>query len=472
MDDSNPFKRQAEEQRRKRQAEKDAKAVEAAAKAKAKAAAKKKAAQAVEDSWYADGAEDDDTPPHGGGANSDSDDDMGFRMCTSGDQLQGDIPRTGARQSNPGKFKVVNLINFSECDVPEEDAGPPLSLTVQEASSSSSSLFPPMPAAAGSAAYPPQPTPAGPFHNEPNLGIGRQSLSLALPNSLGGMVPGFGGRGSLGGGAAAAVQPPSHNEGALLAEIEHLRQMLADAAEEKAIQVEIVRDEVADKQRALDALQRRQAEEAEALNRATQQLLALQTERDADRDALKVTRAEAEELRAEHDCLRAAANTAASLELAEQKRREEVSVGDAAELGLLRAEVVHLRQAASRQAPQPSVPPSLLADLRAALAGAQAVLEPSLPAPPATPASDGPLEEQLRSLLDASKAVRASAERLSSEKRQAPDGLSNHEAARALREVRQNTERQLAWIAKRIRLSAEAEREASQAARGSVFAVA
>lgn len=473
MDDSNPFKKRMEEERKKKQALAEAKAIEAQAKAKAKAAAKKKATQAVEDAWYGDGASDEETPPKGGGAaNSDSDDDMGFQMFTSG-QLPGAGSSRPSGTASMGLNKVVNLIDFSEVDVPVEVAPAP--------ASSSSSQFPPMPAAAGSAAYPPQPTP---FANEPSQGMGRQSLSLALPGNMGSMMPGFGASRSMGGGAVSAAQhPPPPNDGALLAEIEHLRQMLADAGEEKAIQLLIVQDEVTDKQRALDALQRRQAEEAESLNRATQQLIALETEREAEREAFKASRAEAEQLRAELECMQAAASTAASLELQAQKRREDVSVEDASELGRsraeaeeLRAEVARLRQAGadlreadlSRAPPEAPMPLALLAELRGALAAAQAALEPSA----VPPASDGPLDVQLRSLRDAAAAVQRGVERLSAEKRQAPDGLSNREAAQALREVRQNTERQLAWIAKRIRLSAESERRAPQPTRGSVFTVA
>lgn len=255
---------------------------------------------------------------------------------------------------------------------------------------------------------------------------------------------------------AAPLPPPSASEEDLLLEIEHLRQMLADAREEKNIQVEIVRDEVAEKQRVLEVIQRQRLQESEALSRAREQICALEAleaGRVAEREALRAARAESERLRAELGRLQAASAApslmSASLEKAEQIAGHGSSPAERAELEQLRAEVARLQQAEGKA-------DDLLAEIRATLARARAELGGgSRAAASPTASADDSLQARLLSLRDVAVAVRADAERIrgGAARRQRITSRDNLEAAQALREVRQNSERQLAWMMKRLRLA-------------------
>lgn len=79
--------------------------------------------------------------------------------------------------------------------------------------------------------------------------------------------------------------PMQSKDDVLLEEIHYLRQMLADANEEKGIQVAIVRDEVSEKQRLIDELTRRHADAEASLRTAWQELEQLRAERAEWRDA-------------------------------------------------------------------------------------------------------------------------------------------------------------------------------------------
>mmetsp|Transcript_54467 Transcript_54467/g.94724 ORF Transcript_54467/g.94724 Transcript_54467/m.94724 type:complete len:541 (+) Transcript_54467:122-1744(+) len=237
--------------------DKSAKEAEAKAKAKAKATAKKKAQQAVEDEWLFDGGastEDQKTI-----ALDDSDDDMGFRMYLGSEVGSAPVDSRQARPSETAKtLKVVNLIDFGECDVPEEI----------EASSSSTSfnmISPPAPAVAP----PPvsMPTPAAPSSSE------TASAAVVKPPP----PPGRSGRSASPGahlksGLGAGMR--DHEE-ALLAEIEHLRQQLDDAAQERQIQVEMIKDDVLEKQKQVEELSQKNSDMEAALKSAKQEALEL-----------------------------------------------------------------------------------------------------------------------------------------------------------------------------------------------------
>eukprot|EP00931_Biecheleriopsis_adriatica_P086988 TRINITY_DN61516_c0_g1_i1.p1 TRINITY_DN61516_c0_g1~~TRINITY_DN61516_c0_g1_i1.p1 ORF type:complete len:464 (-),score=94.41 TRINITY_DN61516_c0_g1_i1:174-1544(-) len=203
-------------------------AVEArtAARAKFKAQAgtkKRRAHRAVEDGWFFDREQDSDGIS---GDECDSDGE-GFRMFVGQDLELAPIDHKSASSSGSKPLKIVNLIDFLECNPP---AALPTSTSTGAASGSSSSV-----ASAASS----------------SSSLATSSSTLASSQTQTNSV------------AAGYSMPMRSKDDVLLEEIQFLRQMLKDTNEEKRIQVAIVRDEVADKQRTIDEL-RQQVAVAEA----------------------------------------------------------------------------------------------------------------------------------------------------------------------------------------------------------------
>jgi len=203
---------------RQKELEQKQKEDEAKAKARQERKDKKKQARAVEDDWLFDNNEDDlcvDSDDEDGGF-------MGLQMMVPG--------RQPSAQPKNLTLKVTNLIDWSECDVPEVMANH---------------------------TEPPLATPAPPAQTSATSSTSSPKVAQRSPVSC---------------------APPPEDD--LLAVIEDLKQMLHDAKEEKTIQVAIVRDEVAEKQQLVEQLmlQRQEAEAALAETRA--QLEMVTKERD------------------------------------------------------------------------------------------------------------------------------------------------------------------------------------------------
>jgi len=533
--------------------DKSAKEAEAKAKAKAKATAKKKAQQAVEDEWLFDGGastEDQKTI-----ALDDSDDDMGFRMYLGSEVGSAPVDSRQARPSETAKtLKVVNLIDFGECDVPEEI----------EASSSSTSfnmISPPAPAVAP----PPvsMPTPAAPSSSE------TASAAVVKPPP----PPGRSGRSASPGahlksGLGAGMR--DHEE-ALLAEIEHLRQQLDDAAQERQIQVEMIKDDVLEKQKQVEELSQKNSDMEAALKSAKQEALELKqgltaaqeeaVNRETEIQTLRIQAAElkeklevaeaqaasqpqaaqaaqdaqaaqqrAAEAQAELQRLRGEVQAAATASAVEQEAHSQALQRLSQERDALTSEVQSLRQLQEESkanngvtAKEQSVSEEVTALLSEAchickctlrlLADDSQSREASMANDIAVPAD---LERSLRMLRDTASALQTAAERADADRRLLSQQLANarqtptpldapkpavgtpleavanpspegaalapgfapppkdnathpvsaeaqaaanavsREAAKALREVRLNAERQLAWISQRMRNGAKA----------------
>jgi len=223
--------------KRKIAADKEAKEAEAKAKLKAKASAKKKAAQSVEDEWLNDGQEHNDDK-----ADDDSDDDMGFRMFSASELSKAPVenrPRTDSQSFKP--LKVKNLIDFGECDVTDERDEPPRPTPAQAAPEA-------RPQGAMSAASAPAKPAAGSISSFP--------ADSSTPASAS--------------GSRGAAEDSSAVVQDLLGQVEHLRQMLSDANEEKNITVAIVQDEVDEKKLIIVDLKKK-ATEAEAARLSLEQ---------------------------------------------------------------------------------------------------------------------------------------------------------------------------------------------------------
>lgn len=234
--------------------DKSRKEAEAKAQAEAKRVLKKKQSAAVEDEWLFDGVKtEENQDPYS------SDDELGFQMFNPSQLSKPTQPKEDFKQ-----LKVVNLIDWGECDVPDppEERQPdqtpmdtvPLEATNAGARSSPMSTF------SGDLT----------FH-------GSSGASGASARST----------------SSSAAMSFANQE--LMTELQHLRQMLADANEEKAIQVAIVRDEVAEKQLQINELRRQRAEMEATLKSAETQLQQAQTlaeeqQREANRLADEVTR--------------------------------------------------------------------------------------------------------------------------------------------------------------------------------------
>jgi len=136
-------------------------------------------------------------------------------MFSGHDLDRAPIERRSASSSNASRpLKVINLVDFGECNHLGGFIGAPSDGASGSARSSSAGLCPPPPAGA-EPPLPRMPPPAA---------------------------------------ATAAFPPTSESQPRLEEEIQYLRQRLADSNEERSICVAIVRDEVADKQRAIDEL--------------------------------------------------------------------------------------------------------------------------------------------------------------------------------------------------------------------------
>lgn len=392
---------------------------------------------------------------------------MGFQMLIP-EQVQKPKPV----DNKP--LKVKNLIDFSECDVTSEEI---IERPRQDLSSSSDAvasrlLVDQESALPGCPVVGMAPARQGSMMQPDDLGA-----SLHEPADMGGAA-----RGSL-----TAAQPAQQGlQEELLAEIEHLRQMLADANEEKSIQVAIVQDEVIEKQQLVEDLRRRRDETEVQLRHV--------------RDRVDALEAQAAQAAAERDEAWAYAN----------KRREEAEL-HTAEAQEMRTQVEHLRaelaqvQAASatqiQEAPPAAaeIPPSvagIMNELREmcsrtqeALGGNSQPPEQGAFLPAAEDATNaGELEAGLRSLIAELGAVHAAAQHASADRRQLtvklrdlekalltkrsihsePTPMRNgvvaseehavaqdmgRQAAQALKEMRINAEQQLEWITKRIRMS-------------------
>lgn len=186
--------------------------LEAEAAAKAKAAKQpKKRSMAVEDAWLFDEAKRQSM----NGRDSDSEGEVGFKMFTQ-DDIDTTSLRTLAAVSNSQKLKVTNLIDFGECDLPEEFESPP-SQVISKSST--------------------------PKQRTPRVEV----LEEFSPDQL-------------------------------ISEITHLRQMLHDANEEKNIQVAIIQDEMAEKQQTLDNLVQQCAQKDANLETARQEIVELRAQ--------------------------------------------------------------------------------------------------------------------------------------------------------------------------------------------------
>lgn len=210
-------------------------AAEASAKAKARATARerRRAHSAVEDQWLRGDVADLDHDDSFSDANSDGSGE--FRMVDRGEL--GDL-RPAEASSSTAVFRVVNLIDFSECNQPAHPRGQRDSL------SASSPVTSPSGAWAAAAQMAP------PIFSEapPPMSSATHRASAASHSQPTGFST-----------------PMRSKDDVLLEEIQYLRQMLADCNEEKRIQVAIVRDELVDKQRTIEALSRQPAPAGGAL---------------------------------------------------------------------------------------------------------------------------------------------------------------------------------------------------------------
>mmetsp|Transcript_13906 Transcript_13906/g.40095 ORF Transcript_13906/g.40095 Transcript_13906/m.40095 type:complete len:434 (+) Transcript_13906:149-1450(+) len=348
------------------------------AKQKAKSRTQSKRQQrAVEDEWYYEGANQESSRTQ----DESDEEDGGFRMITPVAEPKRQPSPEGAKP-----LKVVNLIDFGECDKMDEDRASP---GLPGASASSPELVP------GGV--------SSPLADLDDVVTRRRS------------APSFAGVGIGADGVA-------HHD--LVAEIQHLRQMLADANEEKTIQVAIVRDEVAEKQRLVEELVRQREEAEGKLRAAREQLEGIRAERTtatgeaASEDAhpplggvamqeVERLRADAERWRREVDDLRAAASEADGMRsrVAELER----------ELELSRAAVA-------------------TAEAKAAVARAEVEKERSAPSrSPAAAAS--PQFDAFSGLAEAD----------------AVGDLAVRKATQAFREIKMNAEKQMAWLSMHIR---------------------
>lgn len=219
------------------------------AKAAAKKASLKKQDQAVEDEWLFDTAKDGK-----GAADEESDDDMGFRMYSQAD-LQSATAGAGAAGAR-APLKVVNLIDFGECDVPhgEELSGGATGSTSTGGSGS----------ARGASAAPTDSSKLSRPQAVPGLGAVGIPPAPSAPEV-------FGANASMHGGGGEDISLMRTENGRLRDEIDYLQQMLANANDEKKIQVEIINDELEEKKRLIEEL-RRQKAELEASLRVAQEL--------------------------------------------------------------------------------------------------------------------------------------------------------------------------------------------------------
>lgn len=274
--------------------DKEKKEADARAAAQAKKQAKKKQNQAAEDEWLFDGAEDAASKTT---ADEDSDDDFGFRMFSPA-ELASAAPSSNPPESR--QLKIRNLIDWGECDVPEEPEERPPVADVIEASH-------------GPAVSSTHHVPVSQISSGHDVGLRESCPSISLPGPVGG---------------------PSAGDADLLEEMQLLQERLAYAEEEKQIQVEIVRDEVKEKQQKVDELTNQTAELQAQLKEARARIEELSDELDESRSSLKREEAESQQYRSEAERLRASVlEVEAKLEAktAEAGQQSAVPVADSAE---------------------------------------------------------------------------------------------------------------------------------------------
>jgi len=377
----------------KRKAADDKLKAEASAKEKArmKATAKKKAQQAVEDEWLFDGAKDEKTL-----AEADSDDDLGFRMFTASDmdfesQRQRGVEPTVSKK----EVKVVNLIDFGECQAEEDD------LPVPETTSATSVV---------------------------SLGGGSASESTASATAV--PAPGA----ALAG--AESAPPQAASEGAevegLRSEIEYMRQMLANAKEETNIQVAIIQDEVVEKQQKIDEL----VKEAAAFKAEKDRELARKNE-------------EVEVLR---KALTEASSGTPTVLPPEMVPRSAEATALVAEL---RAYCVSLRKASGDDSLIPSADEASQGELDFVLRGIRDDVKAAAAACERCAAERRRLASKIVELEQANTSagnVTQSHEGGSDENVEPVLSTVCTHSTRALREIRQNAEDHLAWIRKHIKM--------------------
>lgn len=275
---------------------------EVKAKADAKKLAKRRQEMAEADKWFYD-QEDPQLDSE--------DDDNGFRMFESGSLPRNEVPTPAAARN----LKIVNLIDFGECDV-ADSASEPAWVSAPESAAP---------------AWEPQPPP------EPAWEPPRQSF----------------------------VPEPSQEE-ELLSEIQHLRQMLADANEEKNIQVAIIRDDVAEKQQQLDEALRQHTDVEASLCSAREEIARLASQQEEAREtSSRLAGAEAslrtarEEIRAyemEGERARAESELAASREVeAEHLPAPPAIVSLVTEMRLICVNTRHMLDGVECSSPQPHI---------------------------------------------------------------------------------------------------------------------
>lgn len=355
---------------------KETKAAAAASTATAKKAAAKQKPKTAEDEWFFD--KDDEITKDD--VDDDDDDALEFRMFTAEDVKAAveALDRKPEAKPQVKPLKVKNLINFEECDVVDtaEDrrrSVTPISMNFNEGGATSSS------APLGSARL---------LHAATVTGLG---TSPRL-------------------GKQAVVC--GHSEEVLLEEMQHLRQMLADAQEEKLIQVAIVRDEVADKQAVIEDLLRQRAE-WEALKRDHSAAESAKTAKEAQALSERLRQIEqqrdkaVDELRLSRESFTKDLAQASSQKAVEQ-----------AELEVLRCEVERLQAFAASAAGVPKSLAAVFDELYQLCIHTRESLGDSLSskAPELTSAGSS-VEAELMRFKEALQALHVSAKQSSSEKR-------------------------------------------------------
>lgn len=240
--------------------DKASKEADARAAAQAKKQAKKKQNQAAEDDWLFDGTGAEDASSKTT-ADEDSDDDFGFRMFSPA-ELASAAPSSNPPESR--QLKITNLIDWGECDVPEEPEETPPAEIIEASHGPAMSSSAQVPMAAS--------------RNSSGQDLGLRESRPSEPS----------------------VGVADHLE-----EIQYLRERLATAEEEKNIQVEIVRDEVNEKQHQVNNLTKQTADLQAQLKEARARIEELSDELDNVRSSLKREEAESQQNRSEAERLRA-----------------------------------------------------------------------------------------------------------------------------------------------------------------------
>jgi len=391
-------------QEKEEKEKKEAEAVQAAA---AKKLAKKRASQAAEDDWlFEDKDKDKDGTVEATG--NDSDDDMGFRML-----LGSEIGNFAPQKVEHKELKVVNLIDFNECDVADdtEEAN-------GEATGSSVSTRAPLIEARPEVSYPMGKGDSG-FHDS----AGR------LPSGL---------------------QSASHHD--LVEEIQLLRQMLEDANEEKEIQVEIVRDDVAEKQQKILELTRQKDEMEALLREARSKIESYDEQPKEEKEAATADKAEEEKLKARLTELEAKLEAAEAEKAAEVQKALEAQTAAEAQL----AAAGGLEAAASSQIQEALVTVSEVTEL---CSRTSRILREEGDGGESSSSSD--LKAELTRCRERAQCAADTAERVISDKRQLLAKLEELERlererkdyAQAVRDIRLYAERELALVLQRMSIS-------------------